>query len=143
MEFKRLSHCIYCCDYHIVLVTKYRRKIFNEGIFAYFDVKLKEIRKHYPLIEFKQVNHDKDHIHLLVSIPPVMTVGSAVRIIKANTAKSIKQKFPFLKEAYWGTDSVWSESYFASTVGINEEAIRQYIEQQGQEDSGQAKLALG
>ncbi|OGY93215.1 MAG: hypothetical protein A2260_02790 [Candidatus Komeilibacteria bacterium RIFOXYA2_FULL_45_9] len=79
----------------------------------------------------------------MVSIPPTMSVGNAVRIIKSNTAKSLKQKFPFVKEAYWGTDSVWSEGYFVSTVGINKDVIRRYIEQQGQEDSGQAKLAFG
>lgn len=126
-----------------MLVTKYRRKIFNQGIFAYFETKLDEIRKHYPLIDCHQVNHDADHIHLLISIPPTMTVGNAVKVIKINTAKALKQKFPFLKEVYWGTDSVWSNGYFVSTVGINEEVIKKYIEQQGQEDSGQAKLAFG
>jgi|SRR3989338_2784508 len=143
MEVTRLSHCVYYCDYHLVLVTKYRKRIFNEGIFAYLETKLDEIHKHYPLISCKTVNHDFDHIHLLVSIPPTMSVGNAVRIIKSNTAKSLKQKFPFVKEAYWGTDSVWSEGYFVSTVGINKDVIRRYIEQQGQEDSGQAKLAFG
>lgn len=72
-----------------------------------------------------------------------MSVGSAVRIIKSNTARSLKQKFPFLKDAYWGTDGIWSDGYFATTVGINEQMIRKYIEQQGQDDTGQAKLALG
>ncbi|OGM00585.1 hypothetical protein A2480_04555 [Candidatus Uhrbacteria bacterium RIFOXYC2_FULL_47_19] len=143
MEFKRLSNCVYHCEYHLVLVSKYRRKIFNEGIFAYFEIKLNEIRKHYPLIECKTVNHDKDHVHFLISVPPTMSVGSAVRIIKSNTARALKQKFPFLKELYWGTDGIWSDGYFATTVGINEQMIKQYIEQQGQEDTGQAKLALG
>ena len=55
----------------------------------------------------------------------------------------MKKKFEFLKEVYWGTESVWSGGYFVSTVRINEKIIRQYIEKQGQEDAGQAKLALG
>lgn len=143
MEFKKLSHCVYRCDYHLVITSKYRKKVFNEGIFAYLNIKLKEIEEHYPLIHTKTVNHDKNHIHLLISIPPTMSVGSAVRIIKANTAKSLKQKFPFLKGAYWGTDGIWSDGYFVSTVGVNEKMIKEYIEQQGQEDTGQAKLALG
>jgi len=143
MEFKRLSHCVYHCEYHLVITSKYRKKIFNEGIFAYFHIKLKEIGEHYPLIQCQEVNHDKDHIHLLLSIPPTISVGNAVRIIKSNTAKSLKQKFPFLKDAYWGTDGIWSDGYFVTTVGVNEKMIRKYIEQQGQEDTGQAKLALG
>ena len=65
-----------------------------------------------------------------------------VRIIKANTSRQLKQKFPFLKQVYWGTDGLWSDSYFVSTVGINETTIRLYIQQQGHEDSGQAKLDL-
>ncbi|MFC1978233.1 transposase [Chloroflexota bacterium] len=51
MELIKLSHCVYQCDYHIVLVTRYRRKVFNEGIFAYIEKKLAEITEHYPLIQ--------------------------------------------------------------------------------------------
>jgi len=126
----------------MVLVTKYRRKVFNEGIFAYFELKLEEIKKHYPLMTFKTVNHDEDHIHLQITIPPTMSVGNAVRIIKSNTAKSLKQKFQFLKDVYWGTDGFWSESYFVSTIGLDEDVIKKYIENQGKEDSGQAKLVF-
>jgi putative transposase len=143
MEFKKLSHCVYRCDYHVILATKYRREIFNEGIFAYFDKRLLEIKKYYPYIEFKEVNHDKDHVHMLVSIPPTIGVGKMIGIIKANLARDLKQKFPFLKDVYWGTDGVWSDSYFVSTVGVNEEIIRKYIERQGDQDSGQAKLVIG
>ena len=114
MELTQLSHCLYQCDYHIILVTKYRRAIFNEGIFAYINNKLAEITEHYPLIRFDIVNHDKDHIHFLVSIPPTMAVGKVVGIIKQNTSRELKQKFPFVKQVYWGTDSVWSEGYFCN-----------------------------
>ena len=55
----------------------------------------------------------------------------------------MKQKFPFLKEVYWGAAGLWSDGYFVSTVGINEEVIKDYIERQGKEDIGQAKLELG
>jgi len=120
MDYRKQSHAVYICDYHIVLPTKYRRSIFNDGIFEYLRLKLLEINKHYPQIVFKEMNHDKDHIHLLVSIPPKMSMGSVVRIIKANTSTGIKQKFPFLKETYWGTDGIWTDGYFVSTVGINE-----------------------
>src|SRR3990167_5602244 len=142
MEFIHLSHCVYHCDYHIVIVTKYRKEIFNEGIFAYFSIKLAEIPEHYPQLFIKEVKHDKDHLHLLVSIPPTMAVGKVVGLIKQNTARELKQKFPFLKQVYWGTDAVWSDGYFVSTVGINEKTIRQYIENQGKKDSGQTKFAV-
>jgi putative transposase len=66
-----------------------------------------------------------------------MGVGKVVGIIKQNTAHQLKQKFPFLKRVYWGTDAVWSEGYFVSTVGLDEKRIQKYIEEQGKKDSGQ------
>jgi len=142
MKYKKLSHCVYSCDYHMILVTKYRRKIFNNGIFAYMKKKMLEVREKYPQIEYKEMNHDEDHIHLLISIPPTISVGKVVGIIKSNTARELKQKFPFLKEVYWGTESIWSGGYFVSTVGVNEKIVKNYIEKQGAEDSGQATLEL-
>lgn len=142
MEVRKLSHCAFVCDYHIVLVTKYRREIFNKGIFEYFRIKLKEIRKYYPVIEIKETNHGKDHVHLLLSIPPTMSVGRAVGIIKANTGKKIREKFPFLNKVYYAMTGIWSDGYFVSTVGLNETMIRKYIQIQGQEDIGQTKFEI-
>ena len=98
MKFNKQAHAVWRCDYHMVLVTKYRRKWINQGIFAYLELKLVEIRKYYPEIEYKIVNHDQDHVHLLVSIPPKMSVGSVVRLIKSNTARELKQKFPHIQK---------------------------------------------
>ena len=66
-----------------------------------------------------------------------MTVGSVVRLVKTNTARKIKDQFPVLKTHYWGTDSLWSEGYFVSTVGITTETIKRYIANQGELDTGQ------
>ena|SRR3989304_6677122 len=142
MELIHSSHCVYYCDYHIVIVTKYRKAIFNEGIFAYFNTKLADVTEHYPMIRFKTINHDKDHLHLLVSIPPTITVGKIVGIIKQNTSRALKQKFPFLKEIYWGTDAVWSAGYFVSTIGVNEQVIKAYIQNQGKNDAGQTVIIV-
>ena len=143
MKFKKQTNCLYYCIYHIVFTTKYRRKIFNEGTFAYMKERLKQLYDYYPEIEIQEINHDKDHIHMMISIPPKMSVGQVVRIIKSNTAKDMKKKFAFLKDVYWGTDGIWSDGYFVSTVGVNEKVIKNYIEMQGKEDLGQAELVLG
>jgi len=71
-----------------------------------------------------------------------MTVGKVVGIVKQNTTRELKQKLPFLKQVYWGTDSVWSDGYFVSTVGIDEAVIRAYIEEQGKKDAGQTKFEI-
>ena len=104
--------------------------------------RLREIRQYYPELEFVEVQPDQDHLHLLVGIPPKMAVGKAVGVMKANTSKRMKEKFPFLRKVYWGTDGIWSDGYFVSTVGVNEAVIQRYLEHQGQEDSGQAQLEL-
>ena len=137
MQLTHLSHCVYGCEYHLVIVTKYRRKVFNDGIFAYFDKQLAEISRHYPLIKFIKVNHDVDHLHFLISIPPTMSVGKVIGIIKQNTAKNLKQKFPIIKETYWGSESVWSDGYFVTTVGADSNFIQKYIDNQGKKDLGQ------
>lgn len=140
--YKKQSNCIYHCIYHLVLCTKYRRRIFNDGVFAYMRETLKELPAHYPEVEILEINHDEDHIHLMLWIPPKMAIGKVVNILKVNTARHLKQKFPFLKEVYWGTDGIWSDSYFVSTIGVNEDIIRKYIENQGREDAGQLQLKL-
>ena len=126
----------------MVIVTKYRRKVLNDGVLTYIKECLKRMVEYHPEVEILKMNHDKDHIHMLMSIPPKMVVGKVVGIIKSNTARDMKKKFLFLKEVYWGTESIWSGGYFVSTVGVNEEIIRKYIELQGKEDAGQAKLVL-
>ena len=139
---RRQSNAIYFCEYHLVFPTKYRYKIFNKGVFAYLEDILKRIKDYYPEIDIIEINHDIDHIHLLISIPPKLSVGKVVGIIKANTSRALRDKFDYLKKLYWGTNAIWSEGYFVSTVGVNEKTIKNYIKQQGSEDLGQAKLEL-
>ena len=141
-DYIRADHSVYLCDYHIVLVTKYRRNIIaNEGIWKYLEQKLREVTEHYPRLHIKTINHDVNHVHIHISIPPQMRVGDVVRILKTNSSKNIKTKFPFIKKLYYGTDGMWSDGYFVSTVGVNIETIKRYIENQGKADIGQtAKL---
>ena len=101
MKYRKQSHCVYYCEYHLVFATKYRRKIFNDGVFAYMKEILKALREHYPEIDIIKINHDVDHIHMLVVIPPKMSVSKVVTILKSNTSRHIKKKFGFLKEVYW------------------------------------------
>ena len=142
MKYKKLSHSIYHCNYHIVIVTKFRRKILNPGIIWYLKVKIQEIRKYYPEVEWIEINWEKDHVHILVSIPPKMKVSDVIRILKCNTSKALKKKFSFLKNVYWWTDSLWSNWYFVSTTGLSDEVVQKYIQHQGEVDRGQLKIDL-
>ncbi len=142
MKYSKQGHCIYYAKYHLVIATKYRRKIFQKGIKEYLVILLKRIPRYYPEIRLIEVNGEKDHLHLLLSIPPKMSVSEVVRIIKSNIAREIRKKFTYLDKVYWGNAGIWSNGYFVSTIGVNEEIIRNYIERQGQEDVGQDVVIL-
>lgn len=142
MEFSKQGHCIYYAKYHLVFVSKYRHKIFNPGVISYVKDIVKRIQEYYPDIQVEKLNGETDHIHLFVSIPPKMSVSRTVNIIKVNTAVAIRKRFRYLDQLYWGQTGVWSDGYFVSTAGINEEIIKKYIDQQWKEDRGQAKLEL-
>lgn len=128
--------------YHVVVSTKYLRKILKEGVGDYLKKLIVEVSKSQPDIEIIEVNTGLVHMHFLVSIPPKYSVREVVGKIKANTGREMRQKFRFLDRVYWGVEGIWSMGYFISTVGINEFVVRKYIENQAQEDSGQAKLEL-
>ena len=99
-----------------------------------------QITRFNPEIEIKEVNTHLDHLHMVVTVPPKLSISSVVSMIKANTSRKMGKRFPFLNKVYWGVDGIWSKGYFLSTLGINEATIREYVQKQGEEDSGQAKL---
>lgn len=143
MKYRRQAHAVYYTQYHLVLSTRFRRKILKRGMGDYLMVLLRGVQRRYPEIEIAEVNTDADHVHLLVSVAPKMSISDAVRLLKCNTARAMVWKFKFLKDVYHDGDSgIWSDGYFVSTVGVNEATIRKYIEMQGREDSGQAELDL-
>ena len=140
MVFKKQGHCVYYVRYHLVIVTKYRRKILNAGFGDYLKNVVVGIGKQMPELEIIEINTDFDHAHILLSIPPKMSISEIVKVIKAKSGMRMRQKFPFLDKVYWGKGGIWSRGYFVSTVGVSESTIRKYIEMQGKEDSGQALL---
>ena len=140
MECKKQGHSVYYIRYHLVIATKYRRKILKDGFGEYLKKLIIGIGRQIPEIEIMEVNTDKDHVHMLLSIPPKFSVSEVVKEIKAKTGLYMRRKFPFLDKVYWGKGGIWSRGYFVSTVGVSEFTIRKYIEMQGKEDSGQALL---
>ena len=133
---------MYRCQYHIVWIPRYRYKVLVDGVAEYLRIKLGEVRQYYPEIELVKINIQEDHVHLLASFPPKYSIAKIVQILKQNTGKALKKKFEFLCKRYYGAAGIWSVGYFVSTVGLDEEMIAKYVEHQGKEDSGQAKLAL-
>jgi putative transposase len=128
-EFKKLSHVIYHCDYHIVWTPKYRFKVL-EGIVK------EQLRKDIEMLlewlgcEKKELNIQVDHIHLVVSVPPKVSVSRMMGILKGKTAIKIFKSYPELKKKpYWG-NHFWSRGYCLDTIGLDEEKIRKYVKYQ-------------
>ena len=141
MKLHRQAHVVYKTQYHIVWVTRYRRKILVKGIEAYFKEAVKEVREYYPDWFIEEVGTEEDHIHLYMIIPPKYAVSKVVEVIKSVTSRRMKEKFPhFLEKVYWDGGGIWSKGFFVSTVGINEDTIRRYVKYQGQEDAAQTKF---
>ena len=84
----------------------------------------------------------KDHLHLVLIIPPKFSASDVVARLKSESASMMRKKFEFLSKVYWKENIVWSLGFFLSTVGMNEKVIKQYVQWQGKQDSGQAQLKL-
>ena len=142
IEYRRQAHAVYYTVYHLIFVTKYRRKVLKEGMGRYIQVIFRSIEKQYPEIEILEMNTDEeDHIHLMVMIPPKLSVAQVVNILKSNSSRWMRKRFPFVKTMYEHENlGFWSDGYFASTAGLSENALKQYIQQQGLEDKGQTKF---
>ena len=140
MRLHRSAHTVYKTQYHVVWVTRFRRKVLVPGVARYLRVKLEEVHKWYPDWKYVAIGIEPDHVHLHMVIPPKYAVSWVVETLKKNTSRALSEKFAFLKEVYWDEDGIWTKGYFVSTVGANEAIIRRYVEMQGQEDAGQAQL---
>jgi len=112
----------------------------DEGVKKYLELKLDEVRKTYPEIEYVERNIQTDHIHMVLSFPSKYSIATVVGIIKQNTGRAMKEKFDFLKHLYYRSSGIWSMGYFVSTVDLDEAMIRKYVRYQEKEDAGQAKL---
>ena len=141
MEIRVSAHTAYRCQYHIVFVTKYRHRALNPAKFR--DTAEKAIRDTTDRIigvEIVELNVQPEHVHLVIIIPPRYAVSKVVEIVKSQSAKTVRKEIEWLDKLYYNTQSLWTTGYFVSTVGIDEEFIKQYVKYQQKQDSGQVKL---
>ncbi len=132
-RFRRLSHAIWHCQYHIVWTPKYRFRILEGEVGQEVSRCLRTFstQKECEVIE---LNVQKDHVHLIVMIPPKLSVSDYMGITKGRTASRVFNKFPILKNRpYWG-NSFWSRGYCVDTIGLDEEKIRLYVQYQEEEE---------
>ena len=119
-NFKKLSHVIYRCTYHIVWTPKYRFRIL-EGLVKELLTDDINMLLEWKSCELIEMNIQKDHIHLIVSIPPKISVSTLMGILKGKTAIKLFKSYPQLKKKpYWG-NHFWSRGYCVDTIGLDEE----------------------
>ncbi len=133
---KQLTHgrtCVYNINYHIIWGTKYRNKVLNDKI----EDELKQLL--YQIAEEKgfTISHLEigldDHVHLLISAPPKLSVTTIVSCLKGTSAFRLFRKHPELKKFYWSKEDrhLWSPSYYVETIGTtNQNAVAKYIDDQ-------------
>jgi putative transposase len=140
MDRNSLAHVVWDCKYHIVLVPKYRYKVFEKEIKEAVRDELKKLCL-WLRISIVEGHVTKDHVHICVAIPPKLTVAEVVGTLKGKTAIRMFNKFPDLRKRYCGSH-FWSRGYYVSTVGRNEEVIKEYIRNQDKLDrlENQGKL---
>ncbi len=137
MQTKHLNPSTYKLQYHIVWGTKYRRKWLKDYVKAVLKQSLYESCKKYPTLFIHAVNTDADHLHIQVEIPPNIAVSDAVQQFKGASSRAIRKKFKFIKEMYLEKDGIWSVGDFVSSVGLNEEQVKKYIEWQSKKEKPQ------
>ena len=128
-RFKKLSHTLYECKYHIVICPKYRFKIFKDEIAEYTKQQLYLFSKQKELVEILELNIQEDHIHMVIEIPPKYAISGIMGFLKGKLSIRLFQRYERLGKRFWGRH-LWSRGYCVSTVGLDEEQIRAYVKWQ-------------
>ena len=128
-RFKKLSHSIYECKYHIVFCPKYRYRVFKDEIGEYVKQQIYRLCQQKGQIEVLELNVQADHVHLIVSIPPKYAVSNFMGYLKGKVAIRVFNQYKELGRRYWGRH-LWSRGYCVSTIGLDEEKIRKYVKWQ-------------
>lgn len=132
MDNNSLTHSKWDCKYHIVFAPKYRRQIIYGSIKSDIGQILRKLCEHKG-VEIIEANACVDHIHMLVSIPPKLSIATFMGYLKGKSSLMIFDRHANLKYRY-GNRQFWCKGYYVSTIGRNKKVIEEYIRNQIQED---------
>ncbi len=135
MNLDNNAHSVFMLHYHLVLVVKYRRKVFDDNISDRAKEMFEYISPKYN-ITLEEWNHDVDHVHILFRGHPNSEISKFINAYKSASSRLIKKEFPFIREKLW-KDAFWSQSFcLLTTGGVSVDVIKKYIESQGEKDYG-------
>ena len=139
--FKKLSHSIWECKYHIVFCPKYRYRIFEGQIGEYARQQVYHLSRQKDLVEVEEINVQPDHVHTILSVPPKYAISDIMGFLKGKISLNLFHHYERLGRRYWGRH-LWSRGYCVSTIGLNEEQIRKYVRWQERKDREAEQLGL-
>ena len=139
-ELKHTAHSSYRCEYHVVFAPKYRRKVIYNELKRDVGEILRKLCNELK-VEIIEAEACPDHIHMLVSIPPYMSVAQFVGTLKSKSALMIFDRHANLKYKY-GNRNFWCRGYYVDTVGKNEKMIKEYIRNQLEEDMASDQISM-
>ena len=132
-RYKRLSHVIYHHTYHIVWTPKYRYRVLEGRIKELLEEDIRGLCE-WKKAEVLEMKIQSDHVHVVVSVPPKISISTLMGILKGKTAIKIFKSYPALKKKpYWG-NHFWARGYCSSTIGLSEEMVRKYVKYQVREE---------
>ena len=132
-KYRQLSHVYYQCEYHIVFVPKYRYRILTGLVKTVVEHDVNVISQ-WKEVEVQELSVQQDHVHLVCSIPPKISISDYMGILKGKLAIKLFKSYPNLKKKpYWG-NHFWARGYFISTVGLDSDMIRRYVKYQENEE---------
>ena len=140
-RFRRLSHSIWHCQYHIVWVPKYRYRILKGAVKDALTAGIQAICG-FAGCEVVELNVQSDHVHLIVMVPPKVSISSLMGRVKGQTAIKVFKQFRQLrKKPYWG-NHFWARGYCVDTVGLDEDMVRKYVRYQEKKEKQYEQLRL-
>ncbi len=142
MEVRITAHSAYRLQYHVIWVCKYRRRVLKPGVRDYLHKVLHGLLRSIPGVEIEIIGFDGDHLHMVMIIPPKYSIAEVMGRLKSQSSSVMCKKFKWLSKVYWKENIMWSPGYFVSSVGVDEETIKKYVEYQGRKDSGQLRQEL-
>ena len=139
-DVKSLTHTKWNCKYHVVFAPKYRRKVFYEEKRLEIGAILRELCR-WKGVEIIEAEVCPDHIHMLVSIPPKMSVSGFMGFLKGKSSLMIYQRWGNMKFKYRNRQ-FWCRGYYVDTVGKNTKAIKEYIATQLKKDKEMSQMSI-
>ncbi len=126
-NYRRTAHTVYDAKYHLVWTTKYRYRVLEAKIARRTRDLIREICQQLD-VQIVKGHLSPDHVHMLVSVPPHLSVSRLMQHIKGKSSRKMQLEFKELKQRYWGKH-IWARGYFCATTGVvTEDQIKHYIE---------------